>query len=278
VADTHEVYPSAPLALVAVEIRFPGPSGRWPLPATLQRAFRDRLGEDWVVESLRTQKIEVEFGAAGAGRQSVEQVVLPRFTTRDRTLAVAVSEQSLTIETTSYRHYLDFRVVLEAALVAAAEILRPDGVARLGMRYIDEIRVPNAEGADLPDWGLWLDPSLLPPRLDAMASKGYASAAWEGAAQFVVGTNQTLVLRHGARTGYAVNPSGLLRRPSVPEPGPVFVLDFDCFWEPVDIPPFEVGSLIEECDHLRAPVRALFDLLISDKLREDVFMKEPADV
>jgi uncharacterized protein (TIGR04255 family) len=244
---------------------------------TLQRSFRDMLGEGWVIESIKTQTVEVAFGPGAAGQQNVQQVVLPRFTVRDRTLAVALSEESLTVETTKYRHYPDFRAVLESAFGAAAEFLRPDGVARVGMRYIDEIRVPSAPEADVPDWREWLDSSLLPPQVESMATHGYLSAAWEGGAQYATGDAQTLVLRYGARTGYAVNPAGLLKRLSVPAPGPFFVLDFDCFWQPTDIPAFDAAALIDTCDQLRAPIRTLFDLLIPDKLREEVFMKEPAN-
>lgn len=53
------------------------------------------------------------------------------------------------------------------------------------------------------------------------------------------------------------------------------MLDFDSFWEPLDIPEFDPSSLADTCDELRAPVRKLFDLLITDRLRNEVFMKEP---
>lgn len=272
-ADTHTVYPNAPLALVAVEVRFPGPFEAWPLPMTLQRSFRDMLGDGWVIESIKAQRVDVAFAPAGGG-QSVRQIVMPRFTVRNRTLAVAISEESLTIETTAYRHYPDFRAVLSAAFAGAAQFLRPDGVARIGMRYIDEIRVPGTQNADAPDWSAWLDASLLPPQLEPMTDKGFASVAWEGVAQYAGDREQTLVLRYGARDSYAVNPSGLLVRPTVPPPGPVFVLDFDCFWQPKDIPAFDAAGLTARCDDLRAPIRALFDLLITERLREDVFMRE----
>jgi len=277
VVDTHEVYPNAPLALVAVEVRFPGPFETWPLPMTLQRSYRDMLGEGWVIESIKTKKVDVVLGLDGTSQQTVQQIVIPRFTMRNRTVAVAISDESVTIETTAYRHYPDFRTVLAVAFAAAVQFLRPQGVARVGMRYIDEIRVPNAPGSDLPDWREWLDASLLPPQLEPMADTGFASAAWEGVAQYAGGLEQTLVLRYGARMDYAVNPAGLLKRPTIPAPGPVFVLDFDCFWQPVDIPAFDAETLTARCDDLRAPIRALFDLLITDRLRKDVFMKQVSD-
>ena len=83
---------------------------------TLQRSYRDMLGEEWVIESIKTQKVEVAFTPGSAGQQSIQQIVIPRFTVRDRTLAVAISEESLTIETTAYRHYPDFRAVLRGCI------------------------------------------------------------------------------------------------------------------------------------------------------------------
>jgi uncharacterized protein (TIGR04255 family) len=275
--DTHEIYANAPLALVAVEIRFPEASSERPLPITLQRSFRDLLGEGWVIESHKVQQLDVAFGPGAPGSQTVRETVVPRFTVRDRTLSVAITDASLTIETTKYRHYLDFRAVLARVFDAAAELLQPDGVSRVGMRYIDEIRAPGIDVNRPSAWREWLDPSLLPPKLDAMVSEEYEPAAWDGVVRYGTGTNRSLVLRYGARQGYGVEPRGVLNRPSAPSPGPLFVLDFDSFWEPSDIPEFDPAVLIETCDALRAPVRTLFDLAVTDKLRRDVFMKEPAD-
>ena len=276
-ADTHEVYPNAPLALVAVEVRFPAAPSDRALPLLLQRSFRDLLGDDWVIESHRVQQIEVAFGPGAPGGQTVQQTALPRFTLRDRTLAVALTDSSLTVETTNYRHYLDFRAVLERVFSAASELLQPDGVARVGMRYIDEIRVAGIEEDRSSEWREWLDPSLLPPGLDEMVGLEYPPAAWDGAVRYVTGPERSLVLRYGARQGYAVQPRGSLNRPSAPAPGPFFLLDFDSFWEPQDIPEFDAVRLLETCDALRTPVRSLFDLVIPDKLLREVFAKERTD-
>ena len=275
--DTHEVYPNAPLALVAVEVRFPEAAADRPLPLPLQRSFRGLLGEDWVIESHKMQQFGVALGPGATGQQTFQEVVVPRFTVRDRTLSVAVTATSLTVETTAYRHYLDFRGVLRSVFDAAAELLAPDGLARVGMRYIDEIRVPDVESERPSAWSRWIDPSLLPPQLGAMVAEQYEPAAWDGAVRYTTGPQRSLVLRYGARQGYAVDPRGSLSRPSPPPPGPFFVLDFDSFWEPLDIPEFDPDALAETCDQLRRPVRTLFDLVITDRLRSDVFMGEPGD-
>ena len=140
--DTHEVYPNAPLALVAVEVRFLAtPWEATTLAPAAQRTFRDILGDQWVLDPVKRQNVLVTFSSAGMVENKSQSVTLPRFTTRDRTTAVAVTDTSVTIETTFYRHYPDFRGVLEAVFRATRDVLAPDGVARLGMRYIDEIQV-----------------------------------------------------------------------------------------------------------------------------------------
>lgn len=273
--ESHEVYPNAPLALVAAEIRFPESTTDRTLPMTLLRIFRDALGDEWVIETRKMQQASVTIGPAGMVPQALTSVSVPRFTVRDRTLAVALTEDSMTIETTRYHHYPTFRSVLAKAAAAAAEVLTPDGVARIGLRYIDEIRVPGFLQEGLAEWHEWLNASLLAPDLLGMAEEGYKSAGWEGLVQYETGPNQKLVLRYGARSGYVVNPTGPLRRPHPPASGPLFFLDFDCFWEPEDIPEFDVDAVMTTWDRLRTPIRTLFDHLITDKLRAQ-FRKEAA--
>lgn len=271
--DTHEIYPNAPLGLemVAVEVRFPNTVTGRPLPMTLQRSFRDVLGENWVIETAKVQQLSVSVGPVGAVPQPPQLVTIPRFTVRDRTLAVALTDESMTIETTQYRHYPAFREIVERAATAAADVLAPDGITRIGVRYIDEIRVPDLREGDPSAWQEWVDTSLLPPQLQAMAKAGFESTGWEGAVQYETGADQKLVLRYGPKIGYVVNPAGHLKRPHhrPTSPGPLFALDFDCFWEPADIPEFDADTVMSTCDELRAPIRALFDMLTTGKLRAE---------
>lgn len=276
-ANIHEVYPNAPLALVVVEVRFPGAAavGGRPPSVTLQRAFRDLLGPHWVIESLKTQKVEIAFGPGGPITQPPQSQIVSRFTVRDRTRAVAITDESVTIETTAYTHYPDFRETLEKAVNAAADVLVPDGITRIGMRYINEVRVTGLREADPHAWREWVEPSLLAPGLTQMKGYGFPSTVWEGAAQYQTGPDRKLVLRHGPRVGQMMNPSGPLRRPRL-QSDAFFLLDFDSFWEPSDsIPEFVPIEIIEACDQLRTPIRTLFDLLVTKKLVGE-FRKEPA--
>lgn len=250
--------------------------GRRTLPTSVQRAFRDMLGDNWVTQPVNAPQLSVAFGGAPAMAQTMQPFNFPRFTVRDRTLAVTITDAGVIIEATRYRHYLDFREILTKAVNAAAKVLEPDGVSRVGLRYINEIRVPGGDKQDPAGWQRWVDHSLLSPQLVRMSSDGFIATTWEGMAQYQTGPDQQLVLRYGPRREYLVNPAGPLRRPSVPPPGPLFMLDLDCFWEPPDIPKFEPEAIIATFDQLRVPIRSLFDLLITDELLAE-FRKEPTD-
>ena len=83
-----------------------------------------------------------------------------------------------------------------------------------------------------------------------------------------------LVLRYGPQYGYVVNPVGPLRRPDPTAPGPLFLLDFDSFWEPPTIPRFDVDELLGTFDELCEPTRRLFDQVTTPRLVRDVFEKQ----
>lgn len=263
-----EVWPNAPLALVAVEARFPGvASGPPRMPA--QRAMRDLLGDGWVLENGQEQTLEVAFGPDGVKGQRVAAEQITRITIRDRTRVVTVRTESVTVEATSYQGYPDFRVLLESVFGAVEQVIQPDGLTRLGMRFIDEIRIPDDDAPD--PWDDWLDRTLLAPRAEGLRTRG-----WTSAVQYETGDDRRMVLRYGPTDNPVVTPEGPLRRANPPGSGPLFVLDFDSFWQPSGIPAFVAAELLAACDELRSPTRRLFDQLISPKLIDEIFKKEPS--
>lgn len=264
--STSEVYPNAPLALVAMEVRFPDGSAA-SIGPSVHRAVRDRLGSDWVIEGSKQQTMEVAFGPSGVATPNVRTENLSRLTVRDRTQVVTLRPDSLTVEATRYDGYDHFRDLLHTLFSAVEDVLAPDGVSRLGLRYINEISVP---GPGLPDWAEWVHPSLLPPSAEALVAE-----TWTGAVQYEIGPMHRLVLRYGPADQPVVASAGGLRRLTAAA-GPIFMLDFDSFWQPGDIPAFSADDLVQACDHLRAPGRSLFNHLVTPRLITEVFRKEPS--
>ena len=149
--------------------------------------------------------------------------------------------------------------MLDIVLQARLAIATPAGVERIGLRYIDEIRVPAENGGSAPVWNQWVDASLLGPA-HIGADLGLAPAVNEGVFVFSGSSDHAVVLRYGAQSGYAVQSTPDLRRP-LPPPGPLFKLDIDSFWQEL---------ILRQADALHEPVRGVFESVITDRLREEV--------
>lgn len=188
---------------------------------------------------------------------------------RDSTLCVSFREGGIVVETTRYRGWEQMRRLVDEVLHARQEVGDLDGVERVGLRYIDELRVPDQ--GDI-NWRRWVDASLMGPT-EVGEKLGLESMQWQGINIFTPGPERTLVLRYGPRDGYAVDPGGELKR-SAPVPGAFFLLDIDSYWTPSEgIPEFDVGQLLTTSEDLHAPVRRLFESLITDELREEVLRR-----
>lgn len=275
-ADNHAVYPNAPVALVTIEVRFPGAVGA-PLPAAVQRAFGEILGSDWVYDEPAAP-LTLNIGLPLTGQPMIQGPgggtggAMLRFADRVRTTAVALTAGSVSVETTDYENWPAFRSVIATAVRAAGELLRPAGVNRVGLRYIDEIRVPGLD--DPARWSEWLNSAILPPTPEAMSAAGDRLLNWNGASLYGIGEDRSLVLRYGpqpAQPGFSVNPDGPLRRLGPRPQGAYFLMDFDSFWQPSRIPIWANDEVTQAADELRRPVRALFDELITERLVSEVF-------
>lgn len=261
-------YPNAPLAVVALEVRYPEePEG---VSRRAQSLIRSALKAELpLVENVTHDQVEVALGAPIP--PSVQRRTFPRFVTRDRMTALAVSDAAMVLETTHYDGYSRFRPLVESVVNAVAAAAHPEGVLRVGLRYIDEIRIPSI--VKLPgDWDGFIDSHLLAAVDSEFLPVALTLRIWQGLVQYSSGPESTLTLRYGPRDGYAIDPRGPTRRKDPPPPGPFFLLDSDSSWVPGDdVPEFNPEQILEICDRLHAPVRALFRAAVTDKLRDEVF-------
>lgn len=277
--ESHEIYPGAPVALVAVEIIFPSEMVVSPLPPAVGRALGEVLGDPWVAEQVPQGPPTFNVFGVPAGTpppQVLQGFPILRFADRDRGASVALTSGSVTIQTTRYGNWPGFRSTLETVLRATERLVGPAGVTRTGLRYIDEIRVPEQPGAG---WGQWLSPTVLAPVGQAMSDAGWPPTNWTGTSQYQIGEDRHLVLRFGpqpAQPGFIVNPDGPLWRPGPRPQGSFFLLDFDAFWQPAGIPRWDSEHLLETCDQLRRPIRMLFDHIVNERLVEEVFKHKEA--
>lgn len=268
---SEEIYPNAPIVYMVAEIRF---SQCGPLDKIKLRGFTTALGEYLPLlseepgSSVQMPSPDVQVEVSFVNGES-----FPRWSSRDKRTVLALRQNILSLETTDYPGYRGVRELLGKAVTALERLMAPRGVTRIGLRYIDEIRVP-CDGEDpRPRWEEWVDPSLLGPRT-VDGQHGLTSLGNQGTAVFGGERGTMLVLRYGAQDEYVIPSTPQLRRP-MPSPGPLFKLDMDSFRTYDDyIPPFKAGDILETADLLHKPVKNVFEGLITERLREEVLRHE----
>lgn len=259
---TREIYPNAPVVLVAVQARHPDAP---PLTDGEQSELKRLVASRFPLpQPVQSQTITANLGAA----PTITNQALPRFAARDQTTAVTFGPQAVTVETTSHKTFEELSKLVELAIDARQQVAEVPGLLRLGLRYVDEIRVPDlVEG--VKGWREWVNPSLL-ALSRAGDDLGLETRGWEGATVFDRGEGRQVIVRYGPREGFAVAPGGPLQR-STPAPGPFFLLDIDSFWVPTkEVPEFTAAAVTERCADLHDPVSSLFEHLITDRLKSEV--------
>ena len=265
-------YLNDPLRWVAAEVRYPRiddfANGA---PLALREAIQARFP---VREPQQQQTIPLQI-LAGAGGPSAAPMqppmiqTLDRFFTRDRLVSVVLGTDVIVLETTRYAGWHDLRDSLLHSLGALQRAQRPDGLLRLGLRYIDEIRVAQPIET-LADWAQWISPNLVAP---LMLDDGVLPSQGTVLLQYGTTPGFVTVLRAGpSATGRAVQEGGPLRLPFETPDGPYFLLDTDASWADPDrqIPEFDVERIAEIFDTLHEPCRRLFESSITQRLRDEV--------
>lgn len=261
-----EIYPNAPIVDMVAEIRF---SQCEPLDKIKLRGFTTALGERLPLLAEEPGSVQLP-GPGGQLEVSVANgETFPRWSSRDKRTVLTLRQNVLALETTNYPGYRSVRELLEKAVVALERLMVPKGVTRIGLRYIDEIRVPSDGEDPQPKWEEWIDSSLLGPKT-VNGCHGLTLLGNQGTAVFSGEQGTMLVLRYGAQDEYVIPSTPQLRRP-MPSPGPLFKLDMDSFQTYDDyIPPFKADEILETADLLHKPVKNVFEDLITERLREEV--------
>lgn len=269
-------FANPPLALTVLEIRYSdladGVVGA-AIPG-MKSTVHDRLP---LTENLTEDTVELSIGASAPA--TVQRRTFPRFSSRDLATVLLVKENALILQTTGYGGWeVSFRPLAEAALAALDRAGPPDGVHRIGLRYINEIRVPEIDSAP-GDWRRYIHESLLSAADPKLIPTSLQPTVWQGLVQYRTADDSTLMVRYGPQEGYAVDPQGPARRKNPPAPGAFFLLDSDSFWYAEDeVPEFDTEWMLDLCDRLHAPIREFFGLATTEKLRKEVFDRQEEDI
>jgi uncharacterized protein (TIGR04255 family) len=261
--EGREVFPNSPLEYVAAEVRYPY------APRLRQQDVRDAILaelEDLVPILRPHQRLRMSGIAGGPVSQELDQVT--RAFNRASTLGVAVTTNALTVDTTSYEEFPSFRSILDRCVSALDKHASPAAVERVGLRFINEVRVPAAI-TNVRDWHGWITNALV----DAAAvNPDHEAMNLEGVVVYTTGEHRSLTFRFAAAPeGSMIGNEPLKRQRPSPE-GPFFALDLDSFWQPPleASPAWAVEMIMAVLDQLHEPVGATFQGAITDKLRDTV--------
>lgn len=259
----REIFSSAPLEFVACEIRVPTAPKlvRNDTFETLTDALRDDFP---IPDEEQIQTLTVIGGKEGG----VEAERRYRFLSRERTASAVVARNAITVETTDYQEFGDFRSLVLTVVDAVAATTNIVGIERVGLRYINEIHVPD-EISDASDWRGWISDHVVGV---LGVADGYTTDALQTVVRIAGEDSTGVVLRYAAMVGGGVVGDAPLRRRAPASSGPFFVIDTDSFRT-------STGPAMEDFDHERVasildlihePVGTLFHRAITDRLREEL--------
>lgn len=263
--EEQEIYQNPPAALVAIELRHT----ETPVLSQLdQNHILDVVKSQFPIpQPLQVQKISTQSG--GAATATTES--LPRYVTRDKMTSITFTTNSVVVETSRHYNFEHLLGELKLAIFARQSVSQPPGLERIGLRYINEIRVPDSP-YEPNEWGKWINKNLL-GATSIGANIGLEVMTWQDTILFDQRNDIKIVLRHGPRLDSAFPLNGKLQRETPPS-GPFYLLDIDGFWLPTnEIPEFESENIIQICNEIHEPVNSLFEFLITDNLRNEVLRR-----
>jgi uncharacterized protein (TIGR04255 family) len=265
---SREVYPNAPLRLVTAEFRFPLSPNL--ADGDLLSALSKVLGGMLPIIEPVPQGLQLTLGLEPQSQKMTAGGF--RLLSRDRTVAVTVTASRLAVETTIYEHWEMFRESIETALRAVGEALEAiAGLDRVGLRYINEIRVPDA-GTSIERWMPYISGELL--AVSRLAGQHKVKTI-QSALHLATGDNEELLLRYGMLEGHVVDEMPL-HLPCPPQDGPFFLLDIDSFWTRLGaLEEFDTEAALAIADRIHEPVEGLFERAITERLREEVLRRKP---
>ncbi len=245
---------NAPLALVVAQIRFPPVLSIQTDERSLAR-FQDLLRDRYPFVFVG-QQIGLNVGPQGIEQQQTSGRIY-QFTDEQREWAVSLANDSVALEARHYTNYDDFSQRIMSLIAAIKEVYRITERQRLGLRYINEIRYPEASA--IADWIPLLRHELLGLVANREITPSITSTLQELSLSLPSGA---LTIRHGyVPQGTTVAP---VPGEGIRDPGPFYLLDFDAFDEQGrDLDDHVLHDLLQNYNHT---MFQLFRWLVQDQL------------
>lgn len=257
----REMFAASPVVLVTAQVLF-SDSPR----------LRQQQNLDAIAISLES-RLPFAEQVSGMGMENAGPGLPPRMAPQqgmilrngDNTESLTLTAASMTFETTAYLDFDHFHTGLLSAVDALIDANVRPAMRRIGLRYINEVRVPEAV-TDARGWRAWIDPTLI-GSLSAAAGD-HPVRALQGAVAFDLGNGGGLNVGYAAlQQGTVVTPQFLVRSPF--PAGPSFVLDLDgyCEYGPDIIIQLDRTVVDENLSAVHSHVGAAFQRAITEDAR-----------
>lgn len=232
----------SPLVLVAAQVNFEDIGEG--VAHKSARAVQDLVGPEW--RQLQSAPLKrASMSASGDVIQEPQRQAY-RLLTAGGGMSALLNPDAVTVETREYSRWEEFADQVKSFVSAVAEVFDPGSRFRLGLRYVDQIPLP--EGRDS-----WL--GLIPDSLLGMyADDPFASG--------VLATDERVLLQLDEATRCVMR-KGLLADDSG-KPGASFLLDFDVFKEQADR--YDMEGIMAGLNALHAYSGQLFRSSVTDEL------------
>jgi uncharacterized protein (TIGR04255 family) len=256
--EDREVFPNAPLVFVTAEIRLAYE------PDIVSQAVRDSFAAlvRKVLPVLEQEIEESEPLVDAEGKEFRESTPVLRASSLDRKTSVTLSVHTLRLETVLYDEFSNFKKLLEVAVQGLATVAPLARVTRCGLRYIDEIRVPDV--SESTDWVGWLSPAITGPL--NLAPK-YSVTGMSGALVVTRDDDSRVFVRWGDILGTTVLSPDMKLDVERPDHGRFFVYDVDSAWEPGEAQLASDIDVQARFDQLHEPVGVMFMSALTDKVK-----------
>ena len=165
--------------------------------------------------------------------------------------SVTITGEALTIETSAYSEWPEFRSVFEVALDTVAKQATPTSEQRLGLRYVNRIERRDVQRPN--DWTPWIQPWIL------------GSVAHEGLGEAVLSIQQQVDFDAGE--GLRTTLRSAIYSDAARRGRAICLLDFDSYR--LGYRRFKSKDILETCDGLRRLTLKMFQASITEDLYKE---------
>lgn len=209
------------------------------------RALQKAVGGTWT-QLMAAPLVSATLTATGAVNEPTRQAY--RLATTDGTWSALLNPDSVTVETRAYPGWGTMRATVVAFAEAVAEVYDPSSELRLGLRYVDQVPLPDGHH----DWTGLIPEHILGIPNDARLGSGVLASDQRVLLQIT--PDARCVMRHGLLADEAGNF------------GRVYLLDYDVYRE--NAGSYTAISVAQGADALHSFVGGLFMASITPGLHQ----------